>query len=226
MPAPTLTWTSDRALRIGLGTDASDETHERVRAAHAALGGPDTLPACINITPTYAAVTLAFDLHRLLREAGGHARTEALIKERLAAASRRPMPQPRLVEIPVCYADPACGPDLEELAALRGLTAADVIRLHTGATYTVRFLGFSPGFAYLAGLPPALHTPRLATPRVSVPAGSVGIAGEQTGVYPRSTPGGWRLIGRTGTSMFDPTRATPATLGIGDHVRFVAVERP
>jgi inhibitor of KinA len=223
---PALTWTSDRTLRIAIGTDAGESTYQRVRAVHAALHASPPLPACINITPTYAAVTLAFDLRRLLRDAGGHAGIETLVADRVAIAAQHPAPPPRLVEIPVCYEDPGCGPDLHDLAALRNLTAADVIRLHSGAIYTVRFLGFSPGFAYLAGLPPALHTPRLPTPRVSVPAGSVGIAGEQTGIYPRSTPGGWRLIGRTSLPMFDASRAEPATLRIGDRVRFIAVPRP
>jgi KipI family sensor histidine kinase inhibitor len=104
---------------------------------------------------------------------------------------------------------------------LHGLSSNDVIELHASAEYTVRFLGFVPGFAYLAGLPERLATPRLATPRPLVAAGSVGIAGRQTGVYPFSTPGGWRLIGRTDAKMFETNRSPMCLLEIGDEVRFV-----
>ena len=126
----------------------------------------------------------------------------------------------RTVEIPVRYGG-RDGPDLEDVAHVHGLSSADVAELHAGAAYRVLFLGFAPGFAYLGGLPPNLVTPRKATPRPRVPAGSVGIAGEQTGVYPRSMPGGWQLIGRTETRLWDPWRPSPALLEPGDRVRFV-----
>jgi inhibitor of KinA len=105
------------------------------------------------------------------------------------------------------------------------LTEDAAIELHSSTDYTVYFLGFAPGFAYLGELPEALVTPRLATPRRSVPAGSVGIAGSQTGVYPIATPGGWRLLGRTPLKMFQPDRAEMSLLSIGDRVRFVPISR-
>ncbi|WP_433266290.1 5-oxoprolinase subunit PxpB [Actinosynnema sp. CS-041913] len=114
------------------------------------------------------------------------------------------------------------GPDLELVAETAGITTDEVIRLHTAATYSVAFCGFAPGFAYLAGLPGALHQPRLDSPRTKVPAGSVGVAGEYTAAYPRSTPGGWRLIGHTDAALFDPEREAPALLSPGDRVRFEA----
>ncbi len=113
------------------------------------------------------------------------------------------------------------GADLAEVARLRGLPEADVVEIHGAAFYTVGFLGFMPGFAYLLGLPPALATPRLATPRARVPGGSVAIGGEFTGIYPRATPGGWRIIGRTEVDLFDPHCDPPALLAPGDQVRFV-----
>jgi KipI family sensor histidine kinase inhibitor len=125
-----------------------------------------------------------------------------------------------LIDIPVRYGG-SDGPDLEEVAERHGLSAADVIDLHAGARYRVLFLGFAPGFAYLGGLPDAIATPRRPSPRERVPAGSVGIAGEQTGVYPLSMPGGWNLIGRTDAVLFDPLRADPALLKPGSAVRFV-----
>ncbi len=129
---------------------------------------------------------------------------------------------PRLVEIPVCYGG-AFGPDLNAVAALHGLTPAQVIRRHSAPRYRVQFLGFLPGFAYLGGLPPSLVTARLDTPRHSVPAGAVGIGGAQTGVYPLESPGGWRILGRTPLRLFDPSREPPALLRAGDRVRFVPI---
>lgn len=112
------------------------------------------------------------------------------------------------------------GADLEQVAETAGLGVDEVVELHTGAEYRVAFTGFAPGFGYLTGLPGPLRQPRLSSPRTSVPAGSVGLAGEFTGVYPRSSPGGWRLIGRTESVLFDPRAERPALLAPGDTVRF------
>lgn len=124
----------------------------------------------------------------------------------------------RTVEVAVRYD----GADLAEVERLTGLTADEVVRRHTAPDYLVAFLGFTPGFPYLVGLDPALHVPRRATPRTRVPAGSVGLAGSQTGVYPTASPGGWQLIGRTDDVLFDPDREPPALLAPGDRLRFVA----
>jgi KipI family sensor histidine kinase inhibitor len=111
-------------------------------------------------------------------------------------------------------------PDIEWLAEQAKLRVDDVVALHSQAVYRVYFLGFKPGFAYLGGLNPRLHTPRKDTPRLAVPAGSVGIGGAQTGVYPQSTPGGWQLIGRTATALFNPDQDPPCLLQPGDQLRF------
>ena len=121
-----------------------------------------------------------------------------------------------LVEIPVSYD----GEDLPEVAGLTGLDAEEVVRRHTAPEYTVAFLGFSPGFPYLVGLDPALEVPRRDTPRTSIPAGSVGLAGGQTGIYPTTSPGGWQLIGRTEMVLFDPEHDPPALLSPGSRIRF------
>jgi KipI family sensor histidine kinase inhibitor len=120
------------------------------------------------------------------------------------------------VTIPVRYD----GADLAEVARATGLTVATVIDLHSAARYVAAFCGFSPGFAYLRGLPPALQLPRRATPRASVPAGSVAIASEYAAVYPRSSPGGWHLLGTTDTVLFDPAADPPALIQPGTSVRF------
>ena len=122
-----------------------------------------------------------------------------------------------LIEIRVQYD----GEDLNDVAELTGLSVQRVIEVHTTAEFTVAFCGFAPGFAYLSGLPAELHVPRLATPRTVVPAGSVAIAAEFSGVYPRSSPGGWRLIGHTDAELFDVRRDRPALLTPGDRVRFI-----
>jgi KipI family sensor histidine kinase inhibitor len=127
----------------------------------------------------------------------------------------------RLVQIGVRYGGEN-GPDLADVAAHCGLSADEVVQRHTHAEYVVYFIGFQPGFAYLGGLDPLLETPRRAEPRVAVPAGSVGIGGAQTGIYPLATPGGWQLIGRTALRLFDPQAEPPTLLAPGDRVRFVA----
>jgi KipI family sensor histidine kinase inhibitor len=128
------------------------------------------------------------------------------------------------IVVPVRYGGDE-GPDLAVVAERAGLTPADVVELHAGARYRVLFLGFAPGFGYLGGVPEAIATPRRANPRDRVPAGSVGIAGRQTAIYPRSMPGGWQLIGRTDLVLFEPDRPEPALLRPGATVRFVPVAR-
>jgi KipI family sensor histidine kinase inhibitor len=136
-----------------------------------------------------------------------------------ADLTRPPAANPREIVLDVRYD----GEDLEEVARLTGNTVAEVVELHSGAEYTVAFTGFMPGFGYLTGLPERLQLSRLDSPRTRVPAGSVGIAGEFSGVYPRSSPGGWRLLGRTDTVLFDPRAERPALLAPGDRVRFRSV---
>jgi KipI family sensor histidine kinase inhibitor len=140
---------------------------------------------------------------------------------RALVGSRRPAPPENLavpdpIVIPVIYD----GPDLTEVAELTGLSDSGVIAAHTETTWTVGFAGFAPGFAYLVGGDPRLHVPRRSTPRPSVPTGSVGLAGEFSGIYPRSSPGGWQLIGRTDADLFDIRRDPPALLAPGMRVRF------
>lgn len=126
----------------------------------------------------------------------------------------------RQIAIPVIYGG-AAGPDLDEVAHFSGLTPRQVVEAHTAAHYTVYFIGFQPGFPYMAGLDERIHTPRRAEPRVAVPAGSVGIGGSQTGVYPLSAPGGWQLIGLATVALFTPEQQPPTYLRPGDSVRFV-----
>jgi KipI family sensor histidine kinase inhibitor len=117
------------------------------------------------------------------------------------------------------------GPDLDQVARHCGLTPTEVIERHSAVTYPIYMIGFSPGFPFLGGLDPKLHTPRLATPRTRVPAGSVGIANAQTGIYPVESPGGWQLIGRTPLTLFLPDHRTPFRYQVGDQLRFIPIEQ-
>jgi KipI family sensor histidine kinase inhibitor len=174
------------------------------------LGELGRIPGVVNLHPGYASVLIVFDPLRTTHADVERAAAGAIGGARRAGVEHR---------IAVRYD----GPDLEAVARLHGMSPERVVELHTGASYEVAFLGFVPGFAYLTGLPEALRTPRLAEPRKLVPAGSVGIAGGQTAVYPLATPGGWRLIGRTEAAMFDAERERMSLLDPGDRVRFVAV---
>jgi len=206
---------SDRALLLRFGRRISATASARVAATLAAvLAAPPA--GVLNLHPAYASLLIDFDPAAI-----DAASLTAALRALLAASLPVP-PPPRRIVLPVVYGGNA-GPDLAAVAVGTGLTPAEAAALHARARYRVAFLGFSPGFPYLRGLPSRLRTARRASPRPHVPAGSVAIAGGQAGVYPVATPGGWCLIGRTGTRLFDPALASPALLAIGDEVRFRAV---
>ena len=211
----TLSPLGDNALVLELGSEIDEAVLVRVRALTAALEhNPPS--GVIDIVPAFTSVTVFYDLARV----GSYEHLCAELRTRAGrAASRPPFEMGRLVEIPVCYGE-EFGPDLGDVAAHAGLSAADVVALHSGAEYRVLAIGFVPGFPYLGGLPAKLQTPRRATPRTQVPAGAVGIGGAQTGVYPLATPGGWNLIGRTPLALFRAQENPPAFLLMGDRVKF------
>ena len=135
-----------------------------------------------------------------------------------AGESRR-----RVFEIPVCYGG-QYGPDLANIAEHAGLTEEEVVKIHSSKDYLIYMLGFLPGFCYLGGLDERIHTPRLANPRLKINAGSVGIGGSQTGIYPLDSPGGWQLMGMTPVKTYDPDREVPILLSAGDYIRFIPVD--
>lgn len=214
----TLSPLGDSAVVVRLGSDLDETALRRVRALAAALEH-DRPAGVVDVVPAFTSVTVFYDA----THTGGYARLCAEVEARAARADASLVSQEaRVVEIPVCYGG-EFGPDLAEVAARAGLSSDEVVALHAGADYLVHAVGFAPGFAYLGGLPAKLHTPRRATPRTTVPAGTVGIGGAQTGVYPLATPGGWNLIGRTPLRLFDAGRAEAAQLRTGDRVRFRAI---
>jgi inhibitor of KinA len=209
---------SDQSLLIYFGEKISAEVNEQLRRLLRLLE-LEPIAGVRNLHPAYCSLLVNFDAMKWRHEG-----LEEKLREELERLERVTLPESREVEIPVCYGGDF-GPDLRDVAAMHGLTAEQVIELHASKSYLVYFLGFVPGFAYLGELPEALVTPRLATPRKKVPAGSVGIAGNQTGVYPFETPGGWRLLGRTPVEMFRTDREGLSLVAIGDRVRFMPVSR-
>jgi KipI family sensor histidine kinase inhibitor len=200
MTRVTVRSAGDRAALLELPEGAAARVARVIRAE---------VDGLVDVVPGHATVLVTWDaepsVDRLVDLAAG-----------AVAAGASALAGPAL-EIPVRYD----GADLDVVAELTGLSPDDVVAVHSGAEYTVAFLGFAPGFAYLVGGDDRLHVPRRDEPRQRVPAGSVGVAGPYSGIYPREGPGGWRLLGTTGISVFDPERRPPALLAAGDRVRFV-----
>lgn len=203
----------DSAISIVLGTERSTDLLNRVHATAAALAA-EKLPDVQDIVPAYLGVAVFYDS---LHASYGEMSAKVLAVCERVMDSTTATDQIREHQIPVTYD----GLDLADVSASCRLSIEEVIARHSGGRYTVDLLGFVPGFGYLSELDPSLQLPRRPQPRPRVPAGSVAIAGAQTAVYPLETPGGWHIIGRTNTVMFDPERDPPALLRPGDTVRFV-----
>jgi inhibitor of KinA len=222
----------DSAVLARLGAEIDEGTLGRVQALAAEIERAHA-PGIVDVVPAYHSVTVVYDPMQFVGSGARPYQTVCQLiswcAERAGAAKAPPAgPAPTLapgaspIVIPVCYGGEA-GVDLETVAAQCGLTAQEVIELHSGANYRVYAIGFVPGFPYLGGLPAALGLPRRTTPRTQVPPGSVGIGSAQTGVYPMATPGGWHLIGRTPLQLFRPAEPRPCLLRVGDTVRFTPI---
>ena len=183
---------------------------EAIQAAH--------LSGVRDVAPTYRSVAVHFDpLHTDLDALVKRIERDAASIQPAAADATEP------IRVPVCYAG-ECAPDLASVAVFAGVTEAEAVRLHTSRVYRVFMLGFTPGFAYMGSVDSRIAVPRLPVPRVVVPAGSVGIAGVQTGIYPASTPGGWQIVGRTPVRPFALSRSEPFLFRPGDAVQFHAID--
>jgi inhibitor of KinA len=208
----------DSAIVAELGQKMDQETHFRVKALAAALkknpfrGMTGYVPAFTTLTVFYDPLSLSFtEMSRRLQS----------LAEDIGTGEEL---QPKVVEIPVCYGG-EFGPDLPFVAEYNKLSPEEVIRIHASGEYLVYMIGFAPGFPYLGGMSERIAAPRKPSPRVKVPAGSVGIAGKQTGIYSLDSPGGWQLIGRTPLSLFRVDRNPPGLLEMGDIVRFRPISR-
>jgi inhibitor of KinA len=210
---PRIQQASDHSFMISFGEGISRLHHRNVVRLFGLLRLQPN-PATLNLHPAYSSVLVSFD--PLRTHPNDFSAYILKLVNQLGAVEVSP---PRLIEVPVCY-DSSVGPDLEFVAHHNGLTMEDVVQYHCSVEYLVYFIGFSPGFPYLGELPKRIASPRLPTPRVRVPAGSVAIGGSQTGIYSVSSPGGWRIIGRSPMKLFDPNLDPPSALEMGDLVRF------
>lgn len=212
---PSIVPLGDAAVTIRLGNHVDKALALRVRALAARIRGAG-VPAVREVVVGYAALTVWYDALRTDYAVVADA-LETIVREPIAESPVQA--KTREHTLPVRYD----GPDLPDVAQRTGLSVSEVIARHSGRWYEVYLIGFVPGFAFLGDLDPALVLPRRSAPRTRVPAGTVGIAGAQTGVYPLVTPGGWHLLGRTDVALFDPAADPPALLAPGDRVRFEPV---
>ncbi|WP_233254096.1 5-oxoprolinase subunit PxpB [Hymenobacter sedentarius] len=214
----------DAAVVLEFGEGISPATHRAIQAFSAYLA-QHPFVGLIEYVPAFTTLTVYYDPW-LVSDNGQHPpyeRVAETLRQMLPAAQATAVAVPTtVVEIPVCYGG-AHGPDLAFVAQYAGLPPEEVIARHAAPEYLVHMIGFAPGFPYLGGLDARLATPRKSQPRVLVPAGTVGIAGPQTGIYSMPTPGGWQLIGRTPLRLFNPAWAQPSLLQAGQHLRFVPI---
>jgi inhibitor of KinA len=219
----------DSAVIVHLGHAIDLATHRRVKHFSESLER-NPFPGFVESVPAYASVGAFYDAVKVSRWLKAAGRIESpfafvcsFLEELRDKMGQAPEVDSRIVDIPVCYGG-EYGPDLELVARHNGLTPEEVIAIHCQAEYLVHMIGFLPGYPYLGGMSSLIATPRRETPRLTVPAGSVGIGGAQTGIYPFDSPGGWQIIGRTTERLFSPDRTPPALLATGDTVRFSAID--
>ncbi|MFS0863047.1 5-oxoprolinase subunit PxpB [Fredinandcohnia sp. 179-A 10B2 NHS] len=209
----------DMAVHVTYKLPVTETLHRRIQETCKAirelnlLGVVEIVPGFNTITVYYdPLVTTYFDVYKFV------------LSYSILVKGERDTPTKEIITIPTCYGS-TFGEDLEHVALIHNLTEEEVIKLHCSANYLVYMIGFLPGFPYLNGLKDEIKTPRLATPRLKVPQGAVGIGGNQTGIYPLESPGGWNLIGRTPVRLFDPTKSSPFLLKAGDTIRFTPISR-
>lgn len=217
MSYPQIKITGDTSVAVVFGNEISTDINTKIRAFDEALA-EEQIDGVYETVPTYCSLTIHYAPEKIRYEELQE-RLEAL----LAVSHKAQKLNTIVMEIPVVYGG-EYGPDLETVAAHNGMSTEDVIRIHSGAEYLIYMLGFTPGFSYMGGMDESIATPRLKTPRVLIPAGSVGIAGKQTGIYPIDSPGGWQLIGRTPVKLYDAHRDTPILLDAGLHVKFIPID--
>ena len=206
----------DSAVTIEFGNEISPEINRRISTVVKIIRSQN-IEGIRDMIPAFCSLLISYD-PRIISYKKLTDRLRPILH---AEVSDEEAPR-RVFEIPTCYGG-ELGPDLPFVAEHAGLTEQEVVKLHAGRDYLIYMLGFLPGFTYLGGLDQRLFTPRLATPRLVIPAGSVGIGGQQTGIYPLDSPGGWQLIGKTPVRTYDPDREPPILVSAGDYIRFVPV---
>ena len=218
MPDIRILTAGDSALLIEFGKEINPETNRKITAL-VQLMREQHIEGIVDVIPAFCSLLINND-PRVLSYEELKERMEHLLKmETKTEATRK-----RIFEIPVCYGG-EYGPDIENIAEHAGLSIEEVIKIHSSKDYLIYMLGFLPGFTYLGGLDERIHTPRLASPRLKIRAGSVGIGGSQTGIYPLDSPGGWQLMGMTPVRTYDPERQTPILVEAGDYIRFIPIDK-
>ena len=212
-------------MLLSFGNIIDPAINERVLILHKALL-QSPFDGFVESVPAYASLAVFYDVRKIRRHESSS--VFSYVKKHLQDLLEQGLQvndlTTRLLKIPVCY-DPDLGIDITDVAKMRGLTIDQIISLHSAVIYRVYMIGFMPGFAYMGTVDGKIIAPRKERPRVLVPAGSVGIAGSQTGIYPFDSPGGWQIIGKTPLSLFDTRRADPCLLAAGDQVQFFSIDR-
>ncbi|WP_059105521.1 5-oxoprolinase subunit PxpB [Shouchella shacheensis] len=230
MPSATYTVLSEHAVNLSFGNEIKRSYHQQVKNALIQLTNAP-FAGFRECVPSYTGVTVFYDPLEVLPAMNQEEKKEMLVSKKVIQMIEERIQtmeessegkESKIVTIPVCYEE-SLGPDLPHVARVNDLSLEEVIAIHTGGEYLVYMLGFAPGFPFLGGMSPNIAMPRREEPRANIPAGAVGIAGEQTGVYPIETPGGWQLIGQTPLVLFDAKREQPSLLQAGDTVRFASI---
>ena len=217
MTYPQIRITGDTSVAVVFGDEISAAINQEIRAFDEALN-EEQIEGVFETVPTYCTLTVHY-APEIIRYSELRQKLQALLSVSHKAQKLNAI----VMEIPVCYGG-EYGPDLDFVAKHNHLTPEEVVRIHASAEYLIYMLGFTPGFSYMGGMDERIATPRLERPRVLIPAGSVGIAGKQTGIYPIDSPGGWQLIGRTPVHLYDAQRDDPILLDAGLHVKFVPID--
>ena len=218
---PQIKITGDTSVAVVFGNEISKDIHLKIRAFDELLKD-EAIEGIYETVPTYCTLMIHY-APEIIRYGELESRLSKLL-EVLEVSGKAQRISSVVMEIPVLYGG-EYGPDLEYVAEYNHLTPDEVIKIHQEPEYLIYMLGFTPGFPYMGGMDERIATPRLQTPRVLIPAGSVGIAGKQTGIYPLDSPGGWQLIGRTPVKLYDADRDTPILLDAGLHVKFVSIDK-
>jgi len=225
IPSYKINSAGDHALTIRLGIAITEETHQKVMALFHHLK-KDNISAVKDIIPAYTSVTVVYDIMQAKKhtQISSHDYIRNAIQQSILQCNWDAAISSALIEIPVCY-DESFGIDLRTMAEQKKISIEEIINIHTSTVYHVYMLGFLPGFAYMGIVDSRIATARLQNPRLNVPAGSVGIAGNQTGIYSFDSPGGWTIIGRAALSLFDAAKEKPCLFEPGNRIQFVPVSK-